>query len=62
MIPDPKCIVCRGDGVLLDSAGRQENCACRGVARRDPYAQTSVGWVGDALSSVLADAAKRSAE
>jgi hypothetical protein len=60
-VPDPKCIVCKGDGVLLDSAGRQENCACRGVPRRDPYAQPSEGWVGDALAGVLADAERRAA-
>lgn len=59
MIPDPKCIVCKGDGVVLDSVGRQENCACRGVPRRDPYAPTSAGWVGDALGSVIEAAAKR---
>lgn len=61
-VPDPKCVVCKGDGTITDAIGRPENCACRGAPKRDPYAPPSVGWVGDALGPVMAAAAKRQAD
>jgi hypothetical protein len=57
MIPDTKCIVCSGEGFVVDSAGRHETCACRGVPKRDPYAPPSEGWVTGILGDVLARAA-----
>lgn len=62
LVPDPKCIVCSGEGFVVDSAGRHETCACRGVPRRDPYAPASVGWVGEALGDALSALAERQAE
>ncbi len=59
--PDPKCMICRGDGVVRDSAGRDEPCACRNVERRDPYAPASAGWAAEAMGDIMRKAEARRA-
>jgi DNA replication protein DnaC len=60
VIPDENCATCKGEGFLTD--GGYRNCECRGIPKRDSFARPSEGWAGDALSSVLADAARKQAE
>lgn len=53
MSGDRRCLVCRGEGTIRDSAGRDEVCPCTNGPKRDMYAKPSVGWVGDALGDVF---------
>lgn len=64
MKPDPNCMVCRGDGFVRDSAGRDEVCACLGHKPRDPYAPASAGWAAEALGDIMrrAEVRHRAAE